>query len=359
MEDSDQEKTEDPTSKKIEDAREKGQVPFSREFTSFLFFMTLAINILFLAPEYSKKAVLSLSKYIANVDDFVVDEKSVVAILTDVSIQFIVLIGVPIAILFVMAIFSSGIQNSIVVSSESITPKMEKISVMAGFKRLFSMRSVVEFLKGLLKISMVGFAGYLIVKNDVNKILLSPDFTIQDTIKIISVLSFKIALAAAFIMLILSMFDILYQRFEFMKNLRMTRQELKEEYKQTEGSPEIKAKLKRIRQERARRRMMAAVPQADVVIRNPTHYAVALAYNEQQMDAPKVVAMGQDSLALKIIEIAEENKVQVITNRALAKALYETADIDQEIPLQHYKAVAEVIGYVYKLKGKNIEKKAS
>lgn len=359
MEDEGQEKTEEPTSKKIDEARQKGQVPFSRELTSFLLFLALALNILFFMPSYSQKAVLSLSKFISNVDDFIIDEQSLVQIFKDTTFLFFALIGLPSLLFAFMAIFSSGVQNSIVLSTESIMPKLEKISLFAGFRRLFSLRSVVEFLKGIIKISVVGFAGYLVVKAEVDKIILTPDLSMPDIIKMLSTLGFKVVLAAAFIMLLLALFDILYQRFEFMKNLKMSRQELKEEYKQTEGNPEVKAKLRKLRQERARKRMIAAVPNADVVIRNPTHYAIALEYNELKMDAPKVIAMGQDSLALKIIEVAEENKVTVITNRALAKALYETSEIDQEIPLQHFKAVAEVIGYVYKMKGKSVTKRAA
>jgi flagellar biosynthetic protein FlhB len=352
MDEQDQEKTEEPTGKRIDEAREKGQVPFSRELTSFLFFLALAINIMFLAPSYADKTIWNFAKYITNISDIIVDEKSVVQIFKDVTFQFLVIMSVPIMLFVVAAIFSSGIQNSIVVSSEPIMPKLEKISILKGFKRLFSLRSAVEFIKGLLKISCVGLAGYLIVKSNMDRIITIPDHSFKAVVDIIVSIGFQIIVAAACLMLVLAVIDILYQRFEFMKNLRMTRQELKEEYKQTEGSPEIKAKLRRIRQERARKRMIAAVPTADVVIRNPTHYAIALEYKELNMSAPRVVAMGQDNLALKIIEIAEENDVTVITNKPLAKALFESAELDEEIPLEHYKAVAEVIGYVYRIKNK-------
>jgi flagellar biosynthetic protein FlhB len=258
--------------------------------------------------------------------------------------------SIPILITIFAVLASSFMQNGIVYSIEPLIPKLEKISVMKGFKRIFSLRSVVEFAKGLLKISIIGYSTYLIFKSYENEILATVEVSLGGLMDIFSHLSFLIILSACVLMLLVAATDFLYQKFEYLKSLKMTKQELKEEYKQSEGNPEIKAKLKQIRQERARRRMMAAVPKADVVIRNPTHYAVALKYEQNAMVAPKVVALGQDLIALNIIKVAEDNLVPVVTNRNLARALYESSELDEEIPFEHYKAVAEIIAYVYKLK---------
>jgi flagellar biosynthetic protein FlhB len=167
-------------------------------------------------------------------------------------------------------------------------------------------------------------------------------------------LSKRVLIGAAIVMAVLAVLDLIYERLKYRQNLRMSRQDIRDEYKQTEGSPEIKSKLRELRQERARNRMMQAVPEADVVITNPTHFAIALAYNMERMAAPKVVAKGQDFVALKIREIAEENEIPIVENPPLAQALYRSADIDEEIPLEHYQAVADVIRYVYALKNKKL-----
>jgi len=186
--------------------------------------------------------------------------------------------------------------------------------------------------------------------SELDNIVYSSNLDIRGFSTLMAMVGFKIVLAAAIFMMFVAVLDYAYQKYEFIKSLRMSKQEIKEEFKQSEGDPQIKAKLRQIREERARNRMMASVPKADVIIRNPTHFAVALEYKEGQTQAPIVVALGQDFVALNIIRVAEESKVPVVTNRILARALYASAELDEEIPLEHYKAVAEVIAYIYKLK---------
>ena len=202
------------------------------------------------------------------------------------------------------------------------------------------------------KIIIVGVVGFMVIYPELPHLVELPQEDLDDILGLLAFLAFRILLATSIIMAVIAVLDYMYQRYEYYKNLRMSRQELKEEFKQTEGDPVIKERLRSIRRERARKRMMAAVPNADVIITNPTHFAVALQYDEDTMRAPVVVAKGQDQIALNIRSVAEEHGVPVVENPPLARALHASCEIDEEIPLEHYRAVAQVIGYVYKLKGK-------
>ncbi|HCR85440.1 MAG TPA: flagellar biosynthesis protein FlhB [Alphaproteobacteria bacterium] len=350
--DDDSERTEEPTSKRIEDALDKGQVAFSREVTSFLFFAFICFFILFLIPLLGKLSLNELGKFIINANEISISKESISGLFISVIVSLAKIILIPAFVILFLVLLSTFMQNGIIFSSEPLLPKLEKISLIAGIKRLFSLRSIIEFIKGFIKISILTYIAYIIIKEDIDKIVYLPELSAISISNYALKISFKLAIAAAIMMFFVAIIDYVYQKYEFLKNLRMTKQELKEEFKQSEGNPEIKAKLKQIRETRARKRMMAQVPKADVVIRNPTHFAVALEYKQEKMNAPKVVALGQDLIALNIIKIAEENKVPVIENRPLAKSLYQTASLDEEIPLEHYKAVAEIIAYVYKLKNK-------
>jgi flagellar biosynthetic protein FlhB len=351
-ENDDTEKTEEPTSRRIEEAVKKGQIAFSREVTNFFMFVTLALILVWLLPAMARPAINFLERFIANPHDIDLNQENFDEFFSDIIKNIIIIFSIPILITLFAAFVSSLIQNGIVYSVEPLIPKLEKISLIKGIKKMFSMRSFVEFAKGILKIIAIGYITYLIFDIYKPEILASTEVSLNGIMDGFMHLAFLIILGACILMMLVAIVDFLYQKYEYMKSLKMSKKELKEEYKQTEGNPEIKAKLRQIRQKRARKRMMAAVPKADVVIRNPTHYAVALAYEQNVMSAPKVVAIGQDLIALNIIKIAEENDITVVTNRNLAKALYETAELDEEIPLEHYKAVAEVIAYVYNLKNK-------
>ncbi len=346
----DNEKTEEPTQKRLQDAVKKGQVAFSRETTSFLIFLVLALNIIWFSPQYMKLTTQKLAAFIQTPHDMRLDQASFTELFGVTLGEIGLVFSIPIIATIIAAFASSFLQNGIVISTESITPKLEKISVFKGLKRLFSTRSVVEFIKGLIKISLIATASYLVVKPEIARFANMVTYPVNDIIAVISTLSIKIVIIATLIMFVIAMADTLYQRFEYVKSLKMTKQEIKEEFKQSEGDPQIKAKLRQIRMERAQKRMMTAVPNADVVIRNPTHFAIALEYDREKMAAPMVTALGQDNIALKIIEVAEEHDVPVVTNKPLARALYDACEIDASIPLEHYQAVAEVIGYIYKLK---------
>ena len=248
-----------------------------------------------------------------------------------------------------LAVIVTLFQTKFLVSGEIIRPKFSKINPLEGFKRLFSLKSVIEALKGILKIVLL----LVIIFNNLKKLIEDSNkypFTdigsaIGHFVDACGTMMFQIIIA----FIVLAAADYMYQWWEYERQMRMSKQEIKEEYKQTEGDPQIKGKIKEMQRRRAQMRMMQQVPQADVVIKNPTHYAVALRYKPEQDNAPIVLAKGQDSLALRIIGVAEEHKVTVIENVPLARALYAQAELNREIPPEFYNAVAEVLVYIFKL----------
>lgn len=233
---------------------------------------------------------------------------------------------------------------------ETIKFKANRISPLQGFKRLFSIRSVVELLKALIKITVLGWMIYSFLSSRMHEFVRLMDGTVMDAISFAgnTVLSLVNTVGVAF--LFLAAFDYLYQWWDYEKNLRMSKQEIKEEYKQTEGDPQIKGKIREKQRQMSSKRMMQNVPKADVIIRNPTHFAVALGYDPERNKAPVVLAKGADRVALKIVEIGEANDVYIMENRPLARGLYDAAEIDMEIPGEFYQAVAGVLAFVYKLK---------
>jgi flagellar biosynthetic protein FlhB len=347
-----EQKTEQPTSKRLEEAINKGQVPFSREVTSFLLLFVLAMTVAAFTPTMMVNTKILLLPFIANAESIPVDMKGVSTIFYNVTFSSLAIIAVPL-VCIILAIFGASlIQNGFHISADPIMPKLNKISPLAGIKRMFSMRSVVEFLKSLIKIILVGVVGFMAVYPNLTHIKQLPDSTINAMLNYTGDISLALLIGMVIAMFFVALLDFAYQRWQFIKSLRMTKQEIKDEYKQSEGDPMIKQRLRALRQEKARQRMMAAVPQADVVITNPTHFAVALKYDSNDMKAPTLVAKGQDLMAQRIREIAEEHEVPIVENPPLARALYSSVDIDEEIPTSHYEAVAKVISYVYQLKGK-------
>ncbi len=352
----DEQKTEDPTQKRLDDAVKKGNVPTSKEVGSFLMMMALAFIVAWFTPIMMRDAGKLLTPFIADPHTMAADQKGISELLRHVVFGSISILVVPFVAAIVAAIAGGMLQHGIVVSGEPLVPKLSKISPMAGIKRLFSMRSLVEFIKNLFKITLVGAVSYVVVISDMGHLYELPDRTTESMLAFLLLLAKRVVIAVAIIMFFIAIFDVFYQRFKYIKSLRMTKQEIKDEYKQSEGDPMIKGRLRRLRMERAQNRMMAAVPSADVVITNPTHFSVALTYDTSKMQAPLVVAKGQDLIALKIREIAKENNVPIVENPPLARALFASVEVDEEIPQVHYEAVAKVISYVYQLKGKKFSR---
>lgn len=344
-------KTEEPSERKLEEARKRGEVVSSREINHWLMIFAATIFIMLISPLMMNQLGSGLSGLITRPDQIPVDSpKAVGDVFWQILKTAVLALALPFLLFLVAAAAGSLLQVGVMWAPDHLEPKLERISLMAGFGRLFSRRTVVEFLKGLAKIVVVGIVVFAILLPSAvptGALLDQPPLAM---LLILGRLSLKVLGAVLAVMFLISVLDYLAQRLMFMMKMRMSKTEQKEEYKQTEGDPHIKQRIRQIRNERARRRMMANVPKADVIVTNPDHYAVALEYKPPAMAAPVVVAMGVDLIAQKIKEIAREHKIPIVENPPLARALYATADFDKPIPHEHYKAVAEIISYVYKLR---------
>lgn len=351
--DDDAQKTEEPTEKKLSTAKEKGQVGTSQEVKSFVILLGGALGVVFLAPWMMEDVVNKSILYLANADAIHVDFDSIQVLFVELSIGIGITLAPICGLLVLLALSSSLAQSGWIWAPTKIKPEVSKISVLKGVKRMFSLRSVVEFLKSIFKLLIVSLVCFLVTVPLMVDAELMPGYSIMAVLDRIYTVAIVLTVAASAVMLVIAGLDFAYQKFDFTKSMRMTKQEVKDEYKQAEGDPHIKAKIRQLRAERSQQRMMAAVPEADVVITNPTHFAVALSYNIDDMQAPVVVAKGIDSLAFRIRDMAKEHDVAVVENPPLARALYASVEVDGEIPMEHYKAVAEIIGYVMRLKGDN------
>lgn len=262
---------------------------------------------------------------------------------------------IPLLVCCAVASVATMFQTRGLFSSKGFAFKAERISMLKGFKRMFSMRAFVELLKSILKITILLYVIYTILKNEIFVLPRMMDMSFNGVLGKTGSIIMQIITKAGAIFVAVAAADYLYQWKQYEKDLRMSKQEIKDEYKQTEGDPEVKGHIRQLQQERAKQRMMQAVPTADVVIRNPTHIAIAIKYNKETDRAPVVVAKGVDSLALRIVAVAEENDIYVTENRPLARALYDAVPLDAEVPEKFYRALAEVLAYVYSLRKKDTE----
>jgi flagellar biosynthesis protein FlhB len=348
----DSQKTEDPTPKKLEEARKKGQVAISREVNNWV--MLLAATIViggFSVPVMSQLSVI-LTAYIEHVHQFPTTPGGLNTVLGGGMKKVFLIMALPMLVLMAAAFLAPFVQVGPIFAPSVISPDISKISPVKGWSRLFSQRALVEFAKGLFKIALVSLVGYIVLYPYFSKI----DHMVGLTMPLLMVemkeITMRLMIGVLVVLMVIAVADLSYQRYEHNKRMRMTKQELKDEYRQQEGDPQVKAKLRQIRTERARRRMMQNVPRADVVITNPTHYSIALEYKPETMDAPVCVAKGLDRIALKIREIAKDHDIMLYENPPLARSLYDVVEIDEMIPTEQYKAVAEVISFVFKTKGR-------
>ncbi len=342
-------KTEDPSQKKLEDAHKKGDVAKSQEVTTWFMLLGSAIVFSMMAPWTAQNLSSSLSLIIMNADLFDVEGAGFADFFTALALTLLGVVFAPLIVLYVCGVLANLIQHRPVWSVEPITPKFSKISPLSGAKRLFSSEALVNFGKGLVKILVVGAVVVAVCWPERDRLdtmmTADPIFILLD----FQELGTKIFIATLAVVTVIAGADFFYVRQKWWKKQMMTVQETREEYKQMEGDPHVKGRIRQLRQERARSRMMAAVPDATVVITNPTHFAVALKY-DKSMNAPKCVAKGADAVALRIRAVAKENDVPIVENPPLARALFASVDVDETIPGEHFKAVAEVIGFVMRLK---------
>ena len=349
-EDDDSDKTEEPSSKKLEEARQKGQVPQSKEIAHWFMILAAGIIVYTLSPAIGAELYADLIGFIATPHQFILSDTNLGDMLTVLLLKVIMVLMLPFVLLMVAAFLAHVLQFGILFAPDSLEFKLERISIIKGFGRLFSMRSVMELVKGLIKIAVVGAVIYGVINPVFYQASDYIHYEVSELAKLIYKLTGKILMVVVAVLTSIAMIDWLYQRFTFMKEMRMSKQELKDEYRQSEGDPVIKQRQRQIRADKARKRMMAAVPKSTVVVTNPTHYAVALLYEDGKMEAPKLVAKGVDAVALRIRQVARENNVPIMENPPLARTLFAHVEIDQEIPADYYKAVAEVISFVLRLR---------
>jgi flagellar biosynthetic protein FlhB len=339
-------KTEDPTDKRLEKAREDGDVPSSQEIKSLISLIAALVIVGLMAPMMVQRLGALLGSYLGHLDDIPMDRVGLTESLMELGKEVAWVMVPPVGFVVLVTIIGGLAQTGLMFSPKKITPKLNKIGLISGAKRQFSKQKLVEFLKSLLKIVLVGtvVVAVIVPMFAHPDVVISQDFTVTlgELHWMVVVLLFVFVLSFA----VLAIADLLWTRWSHRQKLKMTKQEVKDEHKQSEGDPMVKGRIRALRMKRVRERMMKSVPQASVVVTNPTHYAVALKYDMDTMAAPKLVAKGVDFLAARIREMAEDNDVPIVENPPLARALYASVEIDQDIPPDQYKAVAEVIGFV-------------
>ncbi|WP_413773683.1 flagellar biosynthesis protein FlhB [Paenibacillus validus] len=346
------EKTEDATPKKKQDARKQGQVAKSMELPAafILFFSFLAF---YLFGGFMKGHLVGVFRSIYT-DFLLVDLTSpnMMVLYEQLALQMLLILSPIFVIAVVIAVLGNYLQFGFLLTGDPLMMKFSKMNPLEGAKRMFSMRSVVEFLKSMLKMSIIGYVVYSVLWGEKAHIMQLAHLPLQEILTFTSSLVLNLGVKIGGILIILAIFDFLYQKYEHEKNLRMSKQDIKDEYKKSEGDPLIKGKIREKQRRMAMQRMMQDVPKADVIITNPTHFAVALQYDGSKMQAPTVIAKGTDFVALKIRQVAKDHGVATIENKPLARALYAQVEIGEAIPADMFQAVAEVLAYVYKLKGK-------
>jgi flagellar biosynthetic protein FlhB len=347
------EKTEQPTGHKLSQARAKGQVPKSMEISA-AFVLLISCGALFLlGPMGWDRLVAQYHYFLARVVDFSGTPGDLMAI-TVYAIKEIIIITIPLALIVLISSILINLYQlgGFMVVMDNLVPKLDKLNFIKGFGRFFTVRTVVECLKSIFKMCIIFAVGYLVISSHLDDFILMSDMAPIVIALLVLKISLEIFLKTCLLLLILAAMDYGYQRWQFMEDMKMTKQEVKDEYKQIEGDPIVKNRIRQAQREASKRRQLNDVPKADVVITNPTHYAVALLYDKEKAPAPVVLAKGQDFLAQRIKEIAKENKVPIIENRPLAQALYKSVEVGEIIPEEFYKAVAEVLSYVYRVKGR-------
>ena len=350
------EKTEPATAKKLKDARDEGKVAKSRELNSafdlIVFFLCLKIFVSFVGGKF-----IDIFSYIyENMPDFVkineggLSVQAAAGLIASVTLKSLIIMLPFMAFGFVVTLLVSIVQVGWKVSTKPMKPELSKLNPLNGFKRIFSKDSLFELVKSILKIVIIIYIAYTSIKDNANDLFALYDLGLNQAVALVGTLIINTGIKISIVYLVIGLADFIYQKHKFNEDMKMTKQEVKDEYKNTEGDPQIKGRQRRKMQEVSQKRMMQDVPKADVVITNPTHFAVALKYEAKVSSAPVVLAKGEDYLAQKIKEVARENKIEIVENKPLARMLYHNVDVGAEIPPELYQAVAEVLAAVYKAK---------
>jgi flagellar biosynthetic protein FlhB len=343
------EKTQDPTQKRLDEAHERGDVAKSQEVNTWFLIAGATLVLSSFSGSIGSGIETPLRNLIENSWMIEVDGPGLLALAQTLGYTVIAALGIPFLMLMVTAVAANLLQHRLVWSAEALTPKFSKISPMAGAKRIFGKQSAANFLKGLFKLIALGIVMFAVLWPERHRVDSMMRLDPALILGVIKTLTLQLMGAVVAMLAVVAIADFFFQYRQWYERQKMSLQEIKEEYKQSEGDPHVKGRIRQLRHARMKKRMMAAVPKASVIITNPTHYAVALSY-DRGMTAPVCVAKGIDAIALKIREIAKAHDIPIVENVPLARALHASVEIDDEIPVEHYQAVAEIIGYVMGLK---------
>lgn len=353
------EKTEEPTSKKLEDARKEGQVAKSKEIANAAGIMAMFILVKIYIGSLGVSFMSLFENLYGRIPDTIkqydgqVAVASILVVMKTAMYRTLLMLLPFMLVAFVVAFVSDLVQVKWKPTTKPLAPKFNKLNPINGFKRFFSTNSLIELLKSILKLSIIGYMVYSYIRDRSTELYLLYDISLKQAIGLIGEIVVDLGIRIAAVYVIIAALDFAYQKFKFKQDMRMTKQEVKDEYKNQEGDPQVKGKQKQRMREASMRRMMQELPTADVVITNPTHYAVAIKYQrEEENSAPKVIAKGADYLAQRIKETAKENDIYIMEDKPLARMLYATVEVGQEIPPELYEPVANVLAFVYKLQGK-------
>ena len=348
------EKTEAATPRRREEAREKGQVARSNDLSAALLLLGGMFGLRFLGPRIMAVLIRSFRENLIVTDPAAFVSADVVSLTASLGMALLSAAGPIMLLLVVLAVASNVLQIGLRFTTEPLQPKLDKLNPIAGFSRIFSARTLVQFGINLLKLAIVTLVAYVSIRGRMGQIMLALGVSGWPQLILISTVLYQIGLQLAFALLIIALIDYGWQRYKFERDLRMSKQEVKEEMRRMEGDPILKQRRRKMQLAAAMQHIRTTVPTADVVVTNPTELAIAIKYDPRDMSAPKVVAKGADYLAKKIREIAIAGAVPIVERKPLAQALYKSVEVGQEVPEEFYKAIAEVLAYVYKLSGKSV-----
>jgi flagellar biosynthesis protein FlhB len=344
-------KTEEPSSKRVTDSENKGNFAHSREINSSFILLAALVGFMTMGEQSTRNIMSSWSTMITEAGTLHLTSEELFKVIVTSMKDFLKIIG-P----FLLLIMLGGIGSNIIqigglrFSSHPLIPKFSKLNPLTGFGRIFSKNTVMELFKSLFKIGIISVVSYYTIKSHWSKIPALMGFGVGQNLSFMGLVALEIIFYVLLIMIFLALIDYAFQRFTYRENLPMTKQEVKEERKETDGNPQIKQRIRTVQMQMARQRMMSAVPNADVIVTNPTHISIAIKYDPNKSSAPLVVAKGVGPIAMRIREIAKENGVPLVEDKPLARTLNKTVAVGQLIPSSLYKAVAEILAYVYKLK---------
>ncbi len=352
------EKTEPATEKKLQDARKEGQVAKSREIANGLGLLSLFLVLKFYVGTMGNRFLEMFAKVYNSIPGTVIfwegnmPQRDMRLIFNELLVNILLIIAPILLIACLVAFLSDVVQVKWKVTGKPLKPKFSKLNPISGFKKIFSVNALIELVKSLLKIGLITYISYTFLKDKIMLIFSLYDMPLMQAISLAAETVTDLGIRVAAVYMVIALADYIYQKFKFSQDMRMTKQEIKDEFKQSEGDPQIKGKIRQKMREASQRRMMQDLPRADVVITNPTHYAVAIQYDPDVADAPLVLAKGADHLAARIREAARENHIEIVENKPLARMLFANVEVGQMVPPELYQAVAEVLAFVYQLQGK-------